>query len=160
MRMTAHYGWTTSALEFGRPSACPRLCTCLKSRRPPFGGPRRACVVTASSEWSGKRDSNPRQPAWKDQDLSAGDERWQAPRIVNQRVVAMAVGWAPNRLKVGPNGSGVNRLDTDDILAPHTPPKAPSNGSDCVFGCARDKGPNRLGDRGPRRAEIAVLRAE
>ena len=32
----------------------------------------------------------------------------------------MAVGWAPNRLKAGPNGSGVNRLDTDDILAPHS----------------------------------------
>ena len=32
----------------------------------------------------------------------------------------MAVGWAPNRLKADPNGSGVNRLDTDDILAPHT----------------------------------------
>jgi len=76
----------------------------------------------------------------------------QVPRIVKQRVVAMAVGWAPNRLKAGPNGSGVNRLDTDDILAPHTPIKAPSNGSDCVLVCARDKG--------PRRAEIAVLGAE
>ena len=54
-------------------------------------------------------------------------------RIVKQRVVAMAVGWAPNRLKAGPNGSGVNRLDTDGILAPHTPTKAPSNGSDCVL---------------------------
>ncbi|MCJ7608073.1 hypothetical protein MUP00_00185 [Candidatus Bathyarchaeota archaeon] len=31
----------------------------------------------------------------------------------------MAVGWAPNRLKADPNGSGVNRPDTDDILAPH-----------------------------------------
>ena len=31
----------------------------------------------------------------------------------------MAVGWAPNRLKADPNGSGVNRLDTDDILVPH-----------------------------------------
>jgi len=63
-------------------------------------------------------------------------------------------------LKAGPNGSGVNLMDTDDILAPHTPTKAPSNGSDCVLVSARDKGPNRLGDRGPRRAEIAVLRAE
>ena len=54
-------------------------------------------------------------------------------RIVKQRVVAMAVGWALSRLKAGPNGSGVNRLDTDDILAPHTPTKAPSNGSDCVL---------------------------
>ena len=91
---------------------------------------------------------------------SVGDQYRQAARIVKQRVVAMAVGWAPNRLKAGPNGSGVNRLDTDDILAPHTPTKAPSNGSDCVLVSARDKGPNRLGDRGPRRAEIAVLRAE
>ena len=31
----------------------------------------------------------------------------------------MAVGGAPKRLKADPNGSGVNRLDTDDILAPH-----------------------------------------
>ncbi len=31
--MTAHYVWTTSALELGRPSACPRLCTCPESRR-------------------------------------------------------------------------------------------------------------------------------
>ena len=61
-------------------------------------------------------------------------------RIVKQRVVAMAVGWAPNRLKAGPNGSGVNRLDTDDILAPHTPTKAPSNGSDCVLAFAGDRG--------------------
>ncbi len=41
-------------------------------------------------------------------------------RIVNQEVVAMAVGWVPNRPKADPNGSGVNRLDTDDILAPHS----------------------------------------
>jgi hypothetical protein len=66
---------------------------------------------------------------------SVGDQCPQAARIVKQRVVAMAVGWAPNRLKAGPNGSGVNRLDTDDILAPHTPTKAPSNGSDCVLVC-------------------------
>jgi hypothetical protein len=32
----------------------------------------------------------------------------------------MAVGWAPKRLKADPNASGVNRLDTDDILAPHS----------------------------------------
>jgi hypothetical protein len=31
----------------------------------------------------------------------------------------MAVGWAPNRPKADPNGSGANRLDTDVILAPH-----------------------------------------
>ena len=31
----------------------------------------------------------------------------------------MTVGWAPNTLEADPNGSGVNRLDTDDILAPH-----------------------------------------
>jgi hypothetical protein len=34
----------------------------------------------------------------------------------------MAVGWAPNRLKADPNSAGVNRLDADDILAPHNLP--------------------------------------
>jgi hypothetical protein len=53
---------------------------------------------------------------------SAGDQRRQVPRIVKQEVVAMAVGRPPNRLKAGPNGSGVNRMDTDDILAPHNAP--------------------------------------
>jgi len=33
-----------------------------------------------------------------------GDQCPQAGRIVNQEVVDMAVGWAPNRLKAGPNG--------------------------------------------------------
>ncbi len=80
--------------------------------------------------------------------------------IVNQNVVAMAVGWAPNRLKAGPNGSSVNRMDTDDILAPHAPTKAPSNGSDCVLVSAGDKGPNVSETEGLRRVKIAVLRAK
>jgi hypothetical protein len=46
-------------------SASLRLCTCLQSRRPPFGGPRDACVVTSRGRWSGRRESNPRQPAWE-----------------------------------------------------------------------------------------------
>jgi len=32
-------------------------------------------------------------------------------------------------------------MDTDDILAPHTLTKAPSNGSDCVLVSTGDKGP-------------------
>jgi len=48
-----------------------------------------------------------------------GDQWPQAGRIVNQEAVNMAVGWAPNRPKADPNGSGANRLDKDDILAPH-----------------------------------------
>ena len=34
------------------------LMTCLKSRRPPLGGPRYACVVTLDEGWSGRRESN------------------------------------------------------------------------------------------------------
>ena len=34
--------------------------TCLESRRPPFGGPRLACVVTLRVAWGGRRESNPR----------------------------------------------------------------------------------------------------
>jgi len=60
MRMTAHYVWTTSALELGRPSACPRLCTCLRSSR-----------------------------------ASVGDQCPQGTRIVNQDILAIAVGWEP-----------------------------------------------------------------
>jgi len=41
-------------------TADPAPTTCLKSRRPPFGGPRLACVVTSSPGWSGRRESNPR----------------------------------------------------------------------------------------------------
>jgi hypothetical protein len=41
--------------------------TCLRSRRPPSGGPCLACVVTSSPTWSGRWESNPRQPAWKEE---------------------------------------------------------------------------------------------
>ncbi|GAG03602.1 unnamed protein product [marine sediment metagenome] len=79
------------------------------------------------------------------------------PRIVNQDVLVRRGLWAvPYRLKAGPNGSGVNRMDTDDILAPHTPTKAPSNGSDCVLVSTGDKGPNVSETEGPRRVKIAV----
>jgi hypothetical protein len=41
--------------------------TCLESRRPPGGGLRLACAVTSNPGWSRRRESNPRQPAWKEQ---------------------------------------------------------------------------------------------
>jgi len=53
--------WQKTRHERGfESSACRRLCTCLESRRPPFGGPRLACVMTPSVGWSGRRESNPR----------------------------------------------------------------------------------------------------
>jgi hypothetical protein len=54
---------TTPGLKVRDPFAEPASTTCLQSRRPPLGGPRVACVVTSNRRWSGRRGSNPRQPA-------------------------------------------------------------------------------------------------
>ena len=53
--------WSPASRDEPAPTAC------LKSRRPPKSGPRLACVVTSNAEWSGRRGSNPRQPAWKEE---------------------------------------------------------------------------------------------
>jgi hypothetical protein len=78
---------TTPGLKVRDPSDELGPTTCLKSRRPPFGSPRLACVVTSNARWSGRRESNPRQPAWKAGVLLAGDPWGQVPRIVNQDVL-------------------------------------------------------------------------
>jgi hypothetical protein len=59
------FGPATSGLRARSSSAERAPTTYLESRRPPFGGPRDACLVTSSRAWSGRRGSNPRQPAWK-----------------------------------------------------------------------------------------------
>ena len=50
-----------------------------------------------------------------------GDQCPQAARIVNQDVLARWIMQAvPHSLVASPNGSGINRPDTEDILAPHS----------------------------------------
>jgi hypothetical protein len=56
---------TTPGLKVRSSTAERAPPSCLRSRRPPFGGLRLACVVTSDAGWSGRRESNPRQPAWK-----------------------------------------------------------------------------------------------
>jgi hypothetical protein len=67
------------------------------------------------------------------QHLRAGDQGLgvglDVGQVLQPEVVAMAVGWAPNRLKADPNGSGVNPPDTDDILAPHSWNTSPKVGN-------------------------------
>jgi len=58
---------TTPGAEVGSSCESRAQMPCLKGTRLPSDGPRLACVVTSSPTWSGRRGSNPRQPAWKEE---------------------------------------------------------------------------------------------